>query len=126
MRKRLEGKEIEEVEEVKGIGLRRLLGRGAGETMVCRVFTSYDRTDYLNCQCIKWVLVFRDWAQDALWIRRRKAHAKGEQTLPFVTQATPSLPRNSEYGNGLFSGARNGGCETGASPLSTLFAREVF
>jgi hypothetical protein len=65
VRKRLEGKEIEEVEERKEVGKEVLLGRGAGETKLRRVFTSDDRTDCRSCQSIKWVLVFRDWAQKA-------------------------------------------------------------
>src|SRR5229473_7275713 len=40
-----------------------MLGRGAGETMVRRLFTSYDRTDYRSCQYLYWVLIFTDWAQ---------------------------------------------------------------
>ena len=63
MRKGLEEKEIEETEEVKEFGRGVLLGRGAGETRVRRVFTSYDRTGYRSCQYINGVLVFRDWAQ---------------------------------------------------------------
>ncbi len=55
MRKGLEGKEIEEVEEVKEFGRGALLGRGAGETRVRRLFTSYDRTDYRSCQYINGV-----------------------------------------------------------------------
>jgi hypothetical protein len=46
----LEGKEIEEVEEVKKLRRGALLGRGAGETRARRVFTSYDRADYRSCQ----------------------------------------------------------------------------
>ncbi len=64
VRKRLEVKEIGEVEEVKEFKRGVLLGRGAGETKVRRVFTSYDRTDYRSCQYLYWVLVFRDWAQN--------------------------------------------------------------
>ena len=48
--KRLEGKEIEEVEEMKEVKRGAMLGRGAGETMARRVFTSYDRSDCLSCQ----------------------------------------------------------------------------
>jgi hypothetical protein len=71
-RKGLKGKEIEEVEEVKEIGEGMLLGRRASETMVAQVFTSDDRTDYRSCQYIKWVLVFRDWAQNSTSIRKRQ------------------------------------------------------
>ena len=52
VRKRLEGKGIEEVELMKGFKRGALLGRDAGETKVRRVFTSYDRTDYRSCQYI--------------------------------------------------------------------------
>jgi hypothetical protein len=44
-------------------------GAGSGckangrESKVRRVFTGYDTKDYRNCQYIKWVLVFRDWAR---------------------------------------------------------------
>jgi hypothetical protein len=65
VRKGLEGKGIEEVGEVREFRIRRLLGRGAGETMVWRVFTSYDRADYRSCQYLYWVLIFTDWAQTA-------------------------------------------------------------
>jgi hypothetical protein len=51
--KRLEGEEIEEVEEVKELGKGVMLSGGARETIVRRVFTSYDRTDYRSCQYIK-------------------------------------------------------------------------
>jgi hypothetical protein len=49
VRKRLEGKEIEEVEEGKAFRREVLLGWGAVETMVRRVFTSHDRVDCLSC-----------------------------------------------------------------------------
>jgi hypothetical protein len=62
--KRLEGKEIEEAEEVKEFGRGVFLGRDGGGTMLRRVFTSDGRADYLSCQYIKWVLVFRNWAQE--------------------------------------------------------------
>jgi hypothetical protein len=65
VRKRLEGKEIEEVEEVEEFRKRVLLARGAGETMVRPILTGYDRIDCRTCQYLKWVLVFRDWAQDS-------------------------------------------------------------
>ena len=64
VRKGLEGKEIEEVEVMKELRRGVFLRRGAGETMVRRVFTSYDRTDYRSCQYLNWGLVFRDWAQN--------------------------------------------------------------
>src|SRR5712691_8640181 len=85
VRKRLEGKEIEEVEERKEVGEEVLLGRGVGETKLRRVFTSDDRTDCRSCQFIKWVLVFRDWAQKA-------EHAQGHgnkrksKAAPFSAQ----------------------------------------
>src|SRR5229473_2941689 len=63
VRKRLEVKEIGEVEEVKEFKKGALLGWGAGETMAKRVFTRYDRTDYRSCQYLNCVPVFRDWAQ---------------------------------------------------------------
>jgi hypothetical protein len=53
VRKRLEGKEIEEVGVMKEFGSEVLMGWGAGETTVRRVFTSDDRTDYLNWQNLK-------------------------------------------------------------------------
>ena len=59
----LEAKEIEEVEGESEFGRGTLVRRGAGETMLRRVFTNYNRPDYLSCQYIKWVLVFRYWAQ---------------------------------------------------------------
>ncbi len=64
VRKRLEVREIEEGEEVKEFGSGALLRRGADETKLGRVFTTYDRIDYRSGQYIKWVLVFRDWAQN--------------------------------------------------------------
>src|SRR5712692_1444500 len=69
VRKRLEGKEIEEVELMKEFKRGALLGWGAGETMGRRVFTSDDRTDYRSCQYLNWVLVFRDWAQSSVRAR---------------------------------------------------------
>ncbi len=63
VRKRLEGKEIEEVEVLKELRRGVLLGLGAGKTKLRRVFTRYDRTDYRSCQYLNWVPVFRDWAQ---------------------------------------------------------------
>ncbi len=48
--KRLEGKEIEEVEVTKECRRRVTLGPGDGRTKLRRVFTSYDRTDCLSCQ----------------------------------------------------------------------------
>jgi len=50
VRKGLEGKEIEEVELMKGFKRGALLGWGAGETMGRRVFTSDDRMDCRSCQ----------------------------------------------------------------------------
>src|SRR5713226_5496877 len=67
------------------VGKEGLLGRGAGETKLWRVFTSDDRTDCRSCQSIKWVLVFRDWAQKA-------EHAQGHgnkrksKAAPFSAQ----------------------------------------
>ena len=63
VRKRLEGKGIEEVAEVKELKTGVLVGRGAGETKVRRVFTSYDRADCRSCQYLYWALIFTDWAQ---------------------------------------------------------------
>jgi hypothetical protein len=63
-------KEIEEVEGESEFRSGALVRRGAGETRVRRIFTSNDRTDYLSCQYIKWVLIFRDWAQAREVIRR--------------------------------------------------------
>ena len=73
--KALQGKEIEEGEEVKGCARGVLLWEGAGETEVRRVFTGHDRADYLSCQYIKWVLVFRDWAQYSAYGGRSLAPA---------------------------------------------------
>jgi len=53
VRKRLEGKEIEEVEGVKKLGTEVALEGDGSETMVWRVFTGYDTKDYRNCQSIK-------------------------------------------------------------------------
>jgi len=53
VRKRLEGRGIEEVEEVKKLGTEVMLEGDGGETMVWRVFTSYDTKNYRNCQGIK-------------------------------------------------------------------------
>jgi len=61
----MEGKEIEEVEQLKELRTGRRCKAGDGETMVRRTFTSNDTKDYRNCQYLKWVLVFRDWAQSA-------------------------------------------------------------
>src|SRR5260370_21199475 len=73
VRKRLEVKEIEEVGNARLIKHAPLLplffisvdSKPVGRGPVCsvRVFTSYDRADCRSCQYIKWVLVFRDWAQ---------------------------------------------------------------
>jgi hypothetical protein len=65
VRKRLEGKEIEEVELMKEFKRGALLGWGAGETISRRVFTSDDTIDYRSCQYLCFVLVFTDWAQSA-------------------------------------------------------------
>jgi hypothetical protein len=64
--KRLEGKEIEEVE----VGIRRA---GADETKVRRTFTSHNRAGCRNCQYLKWILVFRDWAQESMAVLPEKA-----------------------------------------------------
>jgi len=53
VRKRLKEKGIAEVEEVKELGKRVMLERGAGEATVRQVFTSDDTKDYRNCQDIK-------------------------------------------------------------------------
>ena len=53
VRKRLEGKGIEEVEEVKKLGTEVMVEGDGGETMVWRVFTSYDTKNYRSCQDIK-------------------------------------------------------------------------
>jgi hypothetical protein len=58
--KRLDRKEMEEVEEVKENGRGLTADEVASETKVRRTFTGYDRTDCRSCQYIKWVLVFRD------------------------------------------------------------------
>jgi hypothetical protein len=61
VRKRLEGKEIEEVKEVKEFGGRLLVGQGTaggvGERRLGREFTAHGRTDCRSCEYIKWVLV---------------------------------------------------------------------
>jgi hypothetical protein len=57
-----------------------LLRRGACETKIKRVFTSYDRTDCRSCQYIKWVLVFRDWAQNSMSINGDKGPHTAEGT----------------------------------------------
>ncbi len=49
----MERKEIEEAEVKKEFRRRERPWRGAGETRVKQVFTSYDRTGYQNCQYIK-------------------------------------------------------------------------
>ena len=77
VRKRLEGKEIEEVELMKEFTRGAWLGWGAGETMRRRVFTSDDRTDYRSCQYLNWVLVFRDWAQSS--VRAKGCQIGGSQ-----------------------------------------------
>ncbi len=64
----MEPKKIEKVEGGKGVRKRGLVRWVADETMVKRLFTGYDRTDYLSCQYIKWVLVFKDWAQNQMGI----------------------------------------------------------
>ena len=66
VRKRLEGKEIEEVELMKEFTRGAWLAWGAGETMAKRVFTSDDRADCRSCQYLNWVPVFRDWAQSSV------------------------------------------------------------
>jgi hypothetical protein len=63
--KRLEGKEIEEVEEVKGFRTGRKCEAREAETKAWRVLTRHDTKNYRNCQYIKLVLVFKDWAQGA-------------------------------------------------------------
>jgi hypothetical protein len=60
----LQGKEIEEAEQVSELGRGCCWGEVPVKGWPGRVFTSDDRTDYLSCQYIKWVLVFRDWAQE--------------------------------------------------------------
>jgi hypothetical protein len=59
----LEGKEIEEIEEEKDLRIGGKCEADDSGTKVRRTFTRYDRPDYRNCQYIKWVLVFRNWAQ---------------------------------------------------------------
>jgi len=49
----LKEKGIEEVEEVKELGKRVMLERGAGEATVRQVVTSDDTKDYRSCQDIK-------------------------------------------------------------------------
>jgi hypothetical protein len=53
VRKGLEGKGIEEVEEVKKLGTEVTLEGDGGETMVWRLFTDYDTKNYRSCQDIK-------------------------------------------------------------------------
>ena len=53
MRKGLKEKGIAEVEEVKELGKRVMLERGAGEATVRRVITGYGRIDCRICQDIK-------------------------------------------------------------------------
>jgi hypothetical protein len=79
--KRLEAKEIEEVEGESEFGRGTLVRRGAGETMLRQVFTSYNRTNYLSCQYIKWVLVFRDWAQSRGPVGSNKMPSDGRMRL---------------------------------------------
>jgi hypothetical protein len=45
----LEGKEIEEIEEVKEFGKDLMMEQGGGEATVWRVFTDYDTKDYRSC-----------------------------------------------------------------------------
>jgi hypothetical protein len=49
----VEGKEIEEVEEVKVLRGRGMAGAGDDKTKAKRVFTGHDTKDYRNCQYIK-------------------------------------------------------------------------
>ena len=49
-------------------GTERIYRAGDAETKVRRTFTTYDRTSCRICQYIKWVLVFRVWAQKAVAI----------------------------------------------------------
>ena len=53
VRKQLEGKGIEEVEEVKELGTEVVVEGDGGETIVWRVFTGYDTKNYRSCQDIK-------------------------------------------------------------------------
>src|SRR5260370_3320447 len=94
VRKRLEGKEIEEIEVVKEFRRAVLVGRGAGETMVRQVFTSDARTDYRSCQYLNWVLVFR--------IGHKAACAQGvsdrwkSKPAPGQTRTHVGLPKRTE------------------------------
>src|SRR5713101_6331177 len=91
VRKRLKGKEIEEVERMKEFTRGAWLGWGAGETMGRRVFTSDARADYRNCQYLNWVPVFRDWAQNSESIR-----GKEERPPARTTCGNGILDRDSE------------------------------
>ncbi len=98
VRKRLEGKEIEEVELMKEFKRGAWLGRGAGKTKLRRVFTSDARTDYRNCQYLNWVPVFRDWAQSRARAgvgdkgKSRPAPVKRSFGNNFSADATEKLP----------------------------------
>lgn len=91
--KGLEGKEIEEVEEVRKFRTGGKCEAGAGETKVRRTFTGHDTTDCRSCQYIKWVLVFKDWAQRAATSRRRDrgANETGSR-LARILKANAALP----------------------------------
>ena len=54
----MDGKGIEGIAELKDFGRGKRLGKGDGGMKVRRVFTNYDRADYLDCQYLSEVLVF--------------------------------------------------------------------